>query len=204
MSKTESSRLVIKFDKAEVADIFKGVWMQSLPQMAITINEAVNRQGVLCDLHIEQTKQNEFTFRHKSGNKGVVYTLSDDSIGVKLIEWEDIPMFSKYLVPTPQGFALMLKNGNVDQKLEIFQGNLGDLREHIDSYEERVVEAKKQALEAEKKAKESEGKDDKTVETGEALAQAKEALETQTDDAPPPGKATMAVNTDNDGESASE
>ena len=121
------------------------------------MNEAVNRQGIPCDLHVEQTKQDEYVFRHKSGNKGVVFTRSDDEVGVKLILWDEIPLRGTYVVQTPNGFLLQVKTGDVDQKLEYLGAQtMAELRDAWDDYDERVVEQKKAALEAEKKAKESE------------------------------------------------
>jgi hypothetical protein len=165
------------------------------------LNEAVNKQGVPCDLHVEQVKADEFAFRHKSGNKGIVFVPSDDSVGVKLVEYDDIPLRTKYIVSTPNGFLLLIKTGDVDQKLEYLNtGGISGLRDAIDEYEERIVAAMKEA-----KADESKealealvgGQHDSDTEYEELNPEEQAAVT----DVPAPGQAQMSVNTDDESNS---
>jgi hypothetical protein len=178
---SKSSRIVLKFDHEQVANIFVQIWNQSLGQMVQHMNEAVNRQGIQCDLHVEQTKGNEYQFRHKSGNKGIIFVQSNDDIGVKLLDYDSVPLNTRYIVNTPQGFLLMIKTGNVDTKLEYLPGRIEELQAAIEDYDEKIVEAKKAAKKAEDKQAAKEDIEDAKIES---------------DDIPEAGKAEMAVNED--------
>ena len=134
-----AKRLVFKFDEQLVFDQFKYLIDQSIPSLVQQLNESVNRSGGNVDLSVafDEAKM-EYNMLSKSANKGVVFVISDDEVGIKAINYSDIPTGTKYVLYTPNGYMLKIRYvGGVDQSLVYLKGGPGDIKPQIVEYEEQ-------------------------------------------------------------------